>query len=232
MRFPPLMRRRTIWLPTWFGGLVLAMVLTGAAMLLGRNLYTFLSTHDAVTGEVLVVEGWMPESALLEALDAFVTGDYRILVTSGGPINQWKDYVPFATYAERAADFYERQGIAAERIVAVPSPTSEQNRTFLSAVMVREWAEGLSQPPSAIGVYSYGPHARRTRLLYRMAFGPETRIGALSATPERYRGETWWRTSEGAKDVITESVALLWTKCCFWPPKRGSLEEKYGSLFY
>ncbi|NIR30263.1 MAG: hypothetical protein GWN84_13320 [Gammaproteobacteria bacterium] len=228
MRVPPLIRRRNLWLPTWFGWLLLALTLIATAVILGRNLYRFLSPNEPVRAEVLVVEGWMPESALEEALNKFVAADFRFLVTSGGPITHWTAYVPFSTYAGFAADFYKRRGISPESVIAVPTPASAQNRTFLSAVMVREWAYGLAQPPSAINVYSYGPHARRTRLLYRLAFGPGVEIGILSATPDRYRGETWWRTSEGAKVVFTELIAWLWTACCFSRPERGSLEERWG----
>jgi hypothetical protein len=137
--------------------------------------------------------------------------------------------VPFSNYAESAADFYLSRGLAPEAVIPVPAPASAQGRTFLGAVMIRQWTDKLPEPISAIDVYSYGPHARRTRLLYRLAFGPGVQVGIRSATPSRYRSETWWRTSAGAKEVMIETIAWLWTKCCFSAPKRDSLEEKWGS---
>jgi hypothetical protein len=228
MKAPPLVRRTQLWLPTWFGWTVLLMVVAASTTAIVRNLYTFLSPNNPVTADVLVVEGWIPEEALLEAMSAFQEGGFRFLLTSGGPIVNWSRYVPFSNHAESAAHFYLSQGIAPEAVIEVPAPASAQDRTFLSAVMIRQWTDKLPEPISAINVYSYGPHARRTRLLYRMAFGPGVRIGIRSASPNGYRPETWWRTSAGAKEVMTETIAWLWTKCCFSVPQRDSLEEKWG----
>ncbi len=229
MKLPPLVRRTQLWLPTWFGWLVLLMVVTASTTVIVRNLCAFLSPNDPVSADVLVVEGWMPEEGLLEAMSAFQEGGFRFLLTSGGPIIEWSRYVPFSNYAESAADFYLSQGFAPEAVIPVPAPASAQNRTFLGAVMIRQWTDKLPEPISAIDVYSYGPHARRTRLLYRLAFGPGVQVGIRSATPSGYRPETWWRTSAGAKEVMIETIAWLWTKCCFSAPKRDSLEEKWGS---
>ena len=228
MKPPPLVRRTQLWLPTWFGWLVLLVAVAASTAFVVRKLYWFLSPNDLVSADVLVVEGWISERGLLQAMKVFQAGDYRFLLTSGGPITNWPHYVPFANYAELAADFYLSRGIPPEVVVPVPAPASAQDRTFLSAVMIRQWTDKLPEPISSINVYSYGPHARRTRLLYRLAFRPGVEVGIRSARPGGYSPRTWWRTSAGAKEVMVETFAWLWTKCCFSAPKRGSHEEKWG----
>lgn len=75
---------------------------------------------------------------------------------------------------------------------------------------------------------SAGTHARRTRMVYRAAFGPEAAIGILAAAPSDYDGERWWQTSAGAKSVLAEALSVIWTACCFHPPPPGSHEEMWA----
>jgi hypothetical protein len=67
-------------------------------------------------------------------------------------------------------------------------------------------------------VVSAGPHARRSRLLYELAFGEGVKIGAIAARPHDYDPRGWWRSSVGAKDVWEQAVGLLWVKWFFNPP--------------
>ena len=72
-------------------------------------------------------------------------------------------------------------------------------------------------PADAIDVYSAGVHARRSRLVYRLAFGPAVEVGMRAAVPRSYDLAHWWRTSQGTKSVLDETLSLAWTSCCFWP---------------
>jgi len=71
-------------------------------------------------------------------------------------------------------------------------------------------------------------HARRSWLVYRMAFGDGVEVGVLSARPTGYDLQRWWTTSTGVKTVIGEALSLAWTKCCFWPAPKGSHEERWS----
>ena len=42
-----------------------------------------------------------------------------------------------------------------------------------------------------------------------------------SITPQLYAPESWWKTSAGAKDVLTEAIAWAWVTCFFDPPPQG-----------
>ncbi|MEO7853431.1 MAG: hypothetical protein ABIR94_14435 [Rubrivivax sp.] len=111
---------------------------------------------------------------------------------------------------------------------AVPSPHTKQNRTYASAVWVRDWVRQQQPPLTAIDVYTEGTHARRTHLLYAMAFGGDMRAGIVAGAPQDVDMQRWWTSSDAAKTVMSESISLAWTLCCFWPPSSGSHEERWA----
>ena len=220
---PPLFRRRQVWLPTFSGAIVLVAVAAALAIALLPRLGPFLAPTEHARGgdgrgaRTLIVEGWLDDDALADAIALAQSGRYERVVTSGGPIETWREIQPWPSYAERAADHLRRHGVRATPVVAVPAPALAQDRSFLSAVVVRDWALAQGLSLDAVDVYSASVHARRSRLVYRMAFGDAVEIGIVAAPPQRYRLDRWWATSEGSKAVLGELLGLAWTKCCFWP---------------
>ena len=221
---PVLVRRREIWLPTIWGSL--ALLLIGAAMfvLLVRNLHPFLALNQPVGARVLVVEGWMEPEGLDQAIAAFRSGRYERIVTTGGPID-WPRLNGPSTFAERAAGYLKQHGLADDAVTVVPAPKTVQDRTYLSAVLVREWAQRTGLALDALDVFSFGTHARRSRLLYRLTFGPNVEVGVLAAWPSDYDAGAWWRTSTGVRDVLDQAIGLIWVKCFFRPPPPGFHEH-------
>jgi hypothetical protein len=217
---PVLVRRREIWLPTIWGWLVLLIIGAVTTALIARSVHPFLAANQPVGARVLVVEGWMEYEELDQVVAALRAGRYERVVTTGGPIHPihyWPENHGPVTYAERAADYLKKR-LPDASVTALPAPDSGQDRTFLSAVMVRGWAKRSGLKLDALDVFSSGTHARRSRILYRMAFGPKVKVGVLAATSYDYDVDAWWRTSYGAEEVVRQAIALLWVQCCFWPP--------------
>jgi hypothetical protein len=231
---PRLFHRRQIWLPTLWGALLLGGVAAAIVVFGTRAVGGYLSASEPASGgdgrgaHTLVVEGWLDESELNEAIATFRRGHYERVVTAGGPIDSWQDGVAWPTFAERAASYLKRHGLRDVPVEAAPAPASAQDRTFLSAVMVRDWARRERVKLDAIDLFSVGVHARRSRLVFRMALGPGVEVGVLAAVPHRYDVGRWWKTSEGVKAVVGEVLSLAWTKCCFWPAAPGSHEELWA----
>lgn len=220
-------RKREVWFPTIWGWLALLVLVAAASLLVARNLHPFLALNRPVGARLLVIEGWMDPEGLDQAIAVFHSGGYERAVTTGGPIN-WPGYSGYATYAERAAAYLRQHGVAEALVTAVPAPQSAQNRTYLTAVMVREWEKGSGLASNALDVFSWGTHARRSRLLYRAAFGPDVEVGVYAASPTDYDANAWWRTTSGARNVLEQAIGFIWTKCCFWPPTPGSHEERWN----
>jgi hypothetical protein len=149
---------------------------------------------------------------------AFRKGGYERVLTTGGPITAWQaEPAAWKDFASRAAHYLRTHGLEHVPVDAVPTPATLQERTYLSAVRVRQWLHQAQVPTTAIDVYSSGVHARRSRTLYAMAFGPRVAVGVMAARPDVYDADRWWASSAGTKAVMGEVISLAWTACCFWP---------------
>ncbi|MDE2297675.1 MAG: hypothetical protein KGL99_17295 [Burkholderiales bacterium] len=228
-----LFRRRQVWLPTLWGWLVLMGMAVLGVVAFAHAAYGWLAPVDPAPGadglgaRTLVVEGWLDETELAQALAAFRRGHYERVLTTGGPIEAWVDVGDWKNYAVRAASTLRAHGITSVPVIAVPAPASRQDRTYLSAVMVRDWAARRQVALGAIDLYSAGVHARRSRLLYRMALGDAVEVGVIAAHPTDFDAEHWWTSSAGAKSTMGETLSLAWTLCCFWPAPHGTFEERW-----
>jgi uncharacterized SAM-binding protein YcdF (DUF218 family) len=223
------LRRRHVWVPTLWGWLVLLALCGATGLVVLRGVYPFLALTRPVSARLLVVEGWMPADQLDQTLEIWRAGGYEHVITTGGPI---AEFVPEpGSYAERARDYLVSHGMPAEAVVAVPAPASAQERSFLNAVMLREWLARSQLHAGALNVVSSGVHCRRSWLLHRMAFGPEVQVGIIATLPRGYDGDAWWRTSLGAKEVLGEALSWLWTELFFHPGPPGSHDEKWGVGF-
>jgi len=222
---PVLFRRRELWWPTWQGTLVLLGLLVLAALAFAHHVVGFLAPDEPAHGRdgrparTLIVEGWMDEPDLAQALAAFQRGGYARAITTGGPIEPARDTAHWGTYAARGAAYLREHGVAAERVVAAPAPKTLLERTWLNAVMVREWAKSSGTTLDAVDVFSAGVHARRSRWLYQMALGDAVAVGVLAAASTEFDPEHWWRSSAGTRAVLGETLGWAWTACCFWPPR-------------
>jgi hypothetical protein len=223
-----LFRRRQVWVPTLWTWLVLAALGALAVFAAVRNVYAFLAPSRPVGARVLVVEGWMADAELDQAPAVIRSGGYERVVTTGGPIERDCERVSAPSYAERARNHLIGAGIPAAEVTAAPAPASAQERTFLNAVMVREWAERTGAKLETVDVFSSGVHSRRTWLVYGLELGPQTRVGILAATPTTYDAGAWWRTSAGAEEVLGQAIAWLWTELLFRPGPRGSPQERWA----
>ena len=228
MQWPVLVRRREIWIPTIWGWLFALIITAGTLMVAVRHAHSFLAPDQPSGGRLLVVEGWMPRAELDQAVEKFRDGSYERVITTGGPVHSALDRDGRASYAEMARDYLVQRGLPATSVVAVAAPASGQDRTFLTAVMVREWLRQSGLAVDALDLFSTGVHSRRSWSLYRLAFGSRVQIGILAARPTTYDPDAWWRTSVGAKTVIPEALGWVWTEVFFHPGAPGSHAEKWG----
>jgi hypothetical protein len=208
-----LFRRREIWFPTVWGWL--ALLAFGIAFLtfVQHRIHGFLATTDPVGARVLVVEGWMGPEELDEAIALFRARGYERIITTGGSLLQrWPSGQNFA---ERGASYLKQRGVPDTALTAVPAGPSSRDRTYANAVALREWVMRSGLRLEALDLVSEGTHARRSRLLYQLALGPQVRVGVFATQSYDYDAAKWWRTSSGTKDVIVQAIDYAWVKCCF-----------------
>jgi len=227
MRSIKLIKKQHIWLPTPLGLIVITLVLLSSSIFTLKNLAYYLAQQQSIKSPILIVEGWVSDLALRDAIKHYKTADYKMIITTGGLIKT-RNSTKHKTYADLAAAYLRNNGLNNSNIKSLSTPESAQNRTFLSAVIVRNWLQKQNIKTKQINVYSQGVHARRTKALYQMAFGDQSKIEINAAKTTEYKLDNWWKSSAGAKAVITETIGLIWVKCCFYPGEYQSHQEKWG----
>ncbi len=222
-----LYRRRCLFVPTISGVLLFLVILCLLLYLTFNNVANFLAINEPVGSEYLVIEGWLGKVELEQAFNKFETHNYQDVIVTGGPItNGFNDH--YLTYAERASKYLLSIGFPEKNIITIPSPYSAQNRTFLSAVLVRDWFTDTNIVVHSLDIFSADVHSRRTRSLYRLAFGDEVSIGILASTPDKYELNRWWESSDAAASIAKELTGLIAIACCFNLAEKGSHYEKWG----
>jgi len=224
-----LFKKQYIHLPTPLGLILISLILLSASAFIIKNLANYLAQQQPQHKGILVIEGWVSEQTLRQAINTYQTGAYQQIITTGGLIKN-KHQKTHKTYADSAAAFLLKNNINKTQITSLPTPESAQNRTFLSAVIVRDWLLQKNSASQTLDVISEGVHARRTLVLYKMAFAKKINIGIIAGRPQEYSLDFWWRTSTGAKTTITEAIGLMWVTCCFYPGEYGSHQERWGQL--
>jgi hypothetical protein len=208
--------RRERWSLSLGGRLLVLALIAASVLFFGSKAHQFLALTSPVPAEVLIIEGWIPDYALDEAVVEFRGANYRRLLTSGGITSDgWRD-LPKYTAAQWAESRLRRRGIT-NGVFAVPCRVERADRTYHSALAVKGWFEANGAAPNAVNVITLGPHARRTRLLFQKALGDEVKVGIIALEDRDYDSQHWWRSSDGARHVVGEVIAYLYARFFFFP---------------
>ncbi|MBW8888866.1 MAG: YdcF family protein [Fibrobacteres bacterium] len=210
-----LLRRREMILPTWRGWLVLAILLAAGTRAFLAWVHPFLAVTQPVGGEVLAVEGWIPDYALKQALDEFRARHYSRLITTGGPVPVGMAFSYQGNYARLAAATLQSFGLSRDSIVVIPSPQVRKDRTFAEGVAVAGWMKKAGCDCRSLDLFSFSTHARRSRLLYRLALGKGVRVGVFAPRDVDYDPDRWWTSSDGVRRVTDEWLAYLYAALIF-----------------
>ena len=215
--------RKERWGLSWRGWLLVTSAGLVAACLVFLNVHPFLAVTHRVNTNVLVVEGAMQRYAIRGGAEEFKNGSYERIFTTGGPENGSGGYTnDYNTSASVAADGLKKLGIRNELVQMVPSRVFARERTYSSAVALRDWFRDHNLPIHSFNVITEDSHARRTQLLYKEAFGKNVTIGIIAVSNPDYDPKDWWRYSDGVREVIGESIAYIYAKFFFYPSASSS----------
>ena len=161
-------------------------------------------------------------------LKEFQSNHYQRVFTTGGPVEGSGGYInDFHTSASVGADLLRKNGLANGSVQMVPSRVMDRDRTYGSAVALRNWFRDHNMAVSGIDVVTEDLHARRTRLLFQKAFGKDVQIGVIAVANVDYPASRWWHYSEGLKDVVSELAAYLYARLVFLPPEPAVAEKTH-----
>jgi uncharacterized SAM-binding protein YcdF (DUF218 family) len=210
--------RKERWALSWRGRLIVASALLLVGALVLKGVYPFLAITERVDANILVVEGWIPECAIRAAVKEFQSKHYQRVFTTGGPVEGTGGYInDFMTSASVGADLLKKAGVPDQSLQMVPSRVMDRDRTYGSAVALRNWFRKHNMVVSGIDVVTEDVHARRTRLLFQKALGQNVQVGIIAVANVDYPANRWWHYSQGLKDVVSEFAAYLYARLLFFP---------------
>ncbi|NER05825.1 MAG: hypothetical protein F6K17_26145 [Okeania sp. SIO3C4] len=180
------------------------------------NIYSFLAVTSPIEADILIVEGWMSDYAVKLAIAEFQQGAYQKLITTGSPIGKGYYLSEYNNFAELTAATLIALGVEPDRVVAVPTPQVVKYRTAASAIAVKEWLTTSNLKVDSINIYTLGPHARRSWMIYQNVFSPDIQVGVIALEPKGYNPNRWWQSSAGMRTVVGEAIAYFYTRFVNW----------------
>jgi len=205
--------RKQRWGLSWRGSLIAIVCGILAFALLLKTIYPFLAVTDRIDAKVLVVEGWVHEYGIDASVRELKTGGYERVFTTGGPVIGTGGYTSdYNTEASVGAERLKAAGVATELIQMVPCHEIKRDRTFSSAVALRDWLQKHNMSVERMNVVTEDTHARRTRLLFEKAFHGHVKVGVVSVPTPDYDARHWWRYSQGFEDILEQGVAYVYAR--------------------
>jgi uncharacterized SAM-binding protein YcdF (DUF218 family) len=221
-----IIRLKERWGLSWHGRLFVTSVMLLAIYAVILIVHPFLAVTQRVSTNTLVIEGWVHDYAIKAGVAEFKTNHYQRVFSTGGPVEGNGGYVnDFQTSASVGAEGLKANGIPLESLQMVPSHVIGRDRTYSSAVALREWFREHNAAVRSFNVVTEDTHARRTRLLFQEAFGEGVNVGIIAVPNPDYDARHWWRYSEGVRNVLSEGIAYIYAKVFFWPTKGGKAES-------
>jgi hypothetical protein len=216
-----LLVRKERWSLSWGGRFLVLLLCLGVGLAVLSGLYPFLAVASPVKSQILVVEGWLPRQGLEQTIALVNTEGYRKVFTSGTIAEDDWNARPGETYAELAAERLVKLGLAGDLVQAVPCAAARKDRTYSSALAVKNWCATNHFRLDSLNLVTLGPHARRSRMLYQEAFGNDVNIGVITLRNRNYDPSRWWCSSEGFREVTSEAIAWFYAKFLFHPAKNA-----------
>lgn len=202
---------------TWLSRALIAILVLTVFLLTFRNLYNFLAYEKPPRAGVLVIEGWIHDLALDEAVARYRTGNYSHIICTGTPIETGSYIQPFKSYPEMTEARLLKLGINPDNISTAIGDDCRKDRTHAAAIALRDHL--TAHPPSEqkLHLITVGPHSRRSHLLFQNVLGKNYEIGVTSLADMAYSPDEWYKSSNGVRSTINELIAYIYARFFFHP---------------
>ena len=142
------------------------------------------------------------------------------VLTTGMALRKGSMFSSYETSAEFTRARLIHLGISQEKIQAVPAKSEVRDRTWHTAMTVRQWFLDRGGLPESVNIVSIGLHARRSRMLYQKALGTLVEVGVFALPNASFSTKYWWRTSAGVSTMIKEFIGYIYVRFFFNPINR------------
>lgn len=190
------------------------------------------STKQAKTVTTMVKMSTPPDSVVLKFdNDAYTSHSDRDLFIYSAAVNEmvlpvnsnmvflygsregkyvFKKHLNTST-ASDAACFLKSGKLPDSVVIAVETTHTIHSKTYTSALDVKQWLEKNHMDKGrSLTVFTMGPHARRSLVCYRKAFGKSAEIGVIAGKDTRVTPGNWYWTLRGWKEIASETAGLIY----------------------
>ncbi|MBD6620001.1 YdcF family protein [Komarekiella sp. 'clone 1'] len=212
-----LLKRQQIWTLTAQGWLIFLVITAYLTFLTITHIHPFLAVNSPIkTADALVVEGWVPDYGIQQALTEFNNGSYHLIITTGSSIERGSYLIGYKNFAEVSAATFKKLGLASEKVIAVPTPSVIKDRSYASAAEFRRWLSNSDVKIESINLLSWDVHSRRSWLLFKQILAPKIQVGVIAAKNNNYDPSKWWVSSEGVRTIMSETIAYIYARFLNW----------------
>ena len=187
-------------------------------------MHPFLTPTHRVNANILVVEGWVHDYVIQAAAKEFTS---------------WQVCIMFSPREVQAQEVVDTPGtqtrrpalaqVNYERPAFRRSPCRWFPPTSLGAIELiippSPYAIGfanINMNVNSFNIVTESTHSRRTWLLFQQAFGDKVKVGVIAIQNPDYDAKHWWRSSDGVREVIDETVAYLYARLLFHPDEAAA----------
>ncbi len=203
---------------TWLGRLLILVIILSLILIYVLNIQSFLAHTETVNGNVLVVEGFIPDYAIEESKEIFEKGNYELLLITGKPFEKGSHLSTYKNNGESSAATLIKLGLDKKHIRVVSlNDYQKRDRTYATALKLQEWIASSDIEIKSLDLVTIDCHARRSQLLFQEVFEDEVDIGIISIANRDYNPHKWWASSNGFRTVIQESIAWIYARFLFSP---------------
>ena len=213
-----IIRKKEMWTLTWRGYLVVLFILILINLIFVKNILHFLSPNEPVNAKLMVVEGFLPDYALEDAIRIFNSENYEHMLITGKERQKGAHLDQYKNDGEFTAAVLREMGFDAAKLSVVATDSDiRKDRTYASALAVKIWMEENRPTVQSIDLVSIGAHSRRSRYLFEKAFNGEIKTGIRAIPSQSYDQDSWWQSSHGFREINKETIAWIYARFFFYP---------------
>ena len=218
--------------PTIMGKLLILLILIFISLFILKGMNKFLSVNDAIQSKVLAVEGFLPDYTLKDLMSEFYEGGYEIMIIIGKPIGQGYYISGYMTSSDLMKSTLREMGMDTTKMISISIPeTVFRDRTYNTGLLLGDWLREHNYQTNRVNVFTLGCHARRSKLLFEKALGPNFKVGIIAGRDMSYDQIKWWKSSQGFRTVLNESIAYVYARLLFYPNKNLALSDLKAGYF-
>jgi len=206
------------WGFTWPGRTIVLIVVFCLVYIYINNIHSFLAQNKPINTDIMVLEGFLPDYAIKEAMNIFTKEEYKLLLITGKKRMKGSQLDQFENDGIYSAETLVKLGFDREKIRVISLESDiKKDRTYASAKAVRNWIERSANDIKSFNLVSIGCHSRRSSYLYKRVFCDHIKTGIISIENKSYKHEKWWKSSNGFRSVVQETIALIYVFTIFNP---------------